>query len=305
MLAVLRLLGVLVLLGPASAVTETTAERWLRELQEGKEMLLAERAEEAYELSRKLVDELAAALKGGQDSNDLVATALLQLALAEAGLGWSESAAWHLELAGIFNSAFRDLPLAELGTAGVLLEAGRRRRFADEPTEDEVVDLTPLPGLVPPEILGSPHMVFRASLEVLRALDPDLQVVFVIDRDGRVRQPVVNGRLDNPAPVLLSLEVLRDWSFTPSRLDGEPVPVLFSLDLPLTQGAVRRARHDLRLVGIACLLAAEDWPAARDAAYLLLEKLAAAPPSQGRNEARNRAEGFLAEAEGELAKGHR
>ena len=304
MLAVVRILWVLLLLAPVSAVTDTTAERWLRELQEAKEMLLAERAEEAYEHSRKLVDELVAALKGGQDSNDLVATALLQLALAEAGLGRSEPAAWHLELAGIFNATNRDIPLAEFGTAGALLEEARQQRFADESTADEILDLTPLPGLVPPEILESPQVVFRASLEVLRALDPDLQVVFVIDRDGRVRQPVVNGRLDNPAPVLLSLEVLRDWSFTPARLDSEPVPVRSSLGLPLTQGVIRQARYDLRLMGIANLLAAEDWPAAREAASLLLEELAAAPPTRGRNAARDRVQDFLAEAEGELAQGH-
>jgi hypothetical protein len=296
MFIVVKMLWVFVLLWPALAATETTSARWMRELREGREMLLAERDEEAYEISRKLIDELETALKGGQDSNDLVATALFQLALAEAGLGWSEPADWHLELAEIFNSAFRGLPLAEFGTAGVFLEEGRQRRFADEPTENEILDLTPLPGLVPPEILESPHVVFRASLEVLQALDPDLQVVFVIDRDGRVRQPVVNGRLDNPAPVLLSLEVLRDWSFTPSRFDAEPVPVHLSLDLPLTQGAVRRARYDLRLLGIACLLAAEDWPAAQDAADQLLEELATAPLTRGRNAAWDRAQELLAEA---------
>jgi hypothetical protein len=52
-------------------------------------------------------------------------------------------------------------------------------------------------------------------------------------------------------------------------------------------------------------LAAEDWPAAREAASLLLEELAAAPPTRGRNAARDQVQDFLAEAEGELAQGHR
>lgn len=45
--------------------------------------------------------------------------------------------------------------------------------------------------------------------------------------------------------------------------------------------------------------------AAREAASLLLEELAAAPLTRGRNAARDRVQDFLAEAEGELAQGHR
>ena len=53
---------------------------------------------------------------------------------------------------------------------------------------------------------------------------------------------MVIGSLVNPAPVLVSLEVLRDWRFTPATLADQPVAVLFELDLPLTRGATERAR---------------------------------------------------------------
>jgi len=217
---------------------------------------------------------------------------MAQLALAEAGRSAPDSAAaaaWHLEVATILNPAFREASFAEFGELGGRLVAARAGRAEGDPVEGEVLPTAPVPGLEPPELLESPHMVFRASREVLEALDPQLRVTFVVDRQGEVRRAAVEGRLDNPAPVLLSLELLRAWRFAPARLGERAVPVRYTLDLPLTEGAVVRARWDLSLWRIACLMAGEELRAAREAAGRLLLEVESSPSSSSRELARRRA----------------
>jgi hypothetical protein len=226
---------------------EPTAARWLRDLQEARALLLEARWEEAEAQARALHTEIAHDLKGGEAANDLAGTALAELALAEAGLGRREEAVWHLQCAASFHPGFREASLAEFGEAGAALAAAAR---AVDPTLATPLDLVPAPpGFEPPAILEAPYVVFLAGLEVLQALDPELRVRVVVAPDGSPRRPEVLGRLDNPGAVLLSLEQLRLWRFTPARLAGRPVAVYLELGLPLTRGTVERAR---------ALLAAEE-----------------------------------------------
>jgi hypothetical protein len=284
--------------GPVIAQDETTAARWLSELRENRERLLAGDLEPARVAAQRQIQELISMLKGGgPPANELASAALVQLALAEAGLaapGASvDDAAWHLEVATLFNPAFAQAEFAEFGAAGARLEAARRARAAADPDPRQVLPIEPAAGLEPPRMIDSPHMVFRASREVLQAFDLALHVAFVVDREGRVRRLAIEGRLDNPAPVLLSLELLRSWKFAPARLSGNPVAVHYALDLPLTEAAVGRAGWDLKLWRIASLLAGEELRSARTAAEELLSELEAASPSLGRDAARTRALEYL------------
>lgn len=302
----------LCLLAAASGVAllaqapESTAERWWRELGAMHGLLVAGRAEAAYEPSRRLVGELVASLKPGGRAVELASVALAQLALAEAGrsaAGSAETGAWHLEVAAILNPAFRQAGFEEFGELGERLRVARRRHEEGDPAEGHVLPTAPIPGLVPPTLRESPHMVFRASREVLEALDPGLRVTFVVDRQGSVRRPRVVGRLDNPAPILLSLDLLRAWRFEPARLGDRPVPVRYGLDLPLTEGVVRRAGWDLAEWRISSLLAGEELRAAREAAGRLLLEIESSPPSTSREIARRRVLDAITEVEKRLASG--
>ncbi|HUF78537.1 MAG TPA: hypothetical protein VMR44_06475, partial [Thermoanaerobaculia bacterium] len=197
--------------------------------------------EEAHGAAGALVAELLGDLKGGPAGAGLLAAAYAQRALAEAGAGEREEALWSLGIATCLDAAFATAPLEAFGEAGARLDTWRRA----EPDPRAGAERFDTPGLVPPALLESPTIRFRASAEVLRAFDPNLAVEVVIDAEGRPRAPAVQGSLDNPSPVAASLEVLRRWRFDPARLDGRAVPLLALLELPLTPGAAERARETL------------------------------------------------------------
>jgi hypothetical protein len=226
-----------------SASSSPTVAGWQTEIQRVDGLLRAGSWEDARGAAGALVDELIRNLKGGPDGARLLATAYAQRALAEAGIGDLGEAVWSLAIASALDPGFADAPLDGFGTAGERLGTWRR--------EDDPGDPLPLdtPGLVPPAVVESPTIVFRASEEVLRGFDYSLQVELVVDAAGRPRRPLVFGSRDNPAPIAASLEVLHDWVFQPATQGGRPVPALLALDLPLTTAAATRARlalEDLR-----------------------------------------------------------
>lgn len=252
---------------------EPLAARWQRELGEARSLILAESWTAAETTGRRLLEELMADLKGGSEAAELVAVATAQLALAEAGLGRRRDALWHLRVAEIFNPALRLTALAaEFPTAGERLDDWRAqatlRAGGPPPATDMRID-----HLFPPRILAGNFVVLRASLDQLRLLDPELEVSFVIDPEGTAVEPSVHGRLDNPAPVLLSLELLRDFRFEPARLGAEPIAVLWKLPLPLTQGALRKGVWELKRSSIESLLREQEWQQALDEASALSEAL--------------------------------
>ena len=237
--------------GPAQP--SATAERWQSEIQRVDSLLRAGSWEQAHAAAGALVGELIRDLKGGPDGARLLATAYAQRALAAAGIGDLETAVWSLEIATALDPAFSEAPYDPFGVAGDRLTAWRREASVDE--EPRPLDT---PGLVPPAIVESPTIVFRASAEVLRSFDESLQVELVVDAQGRPRRPQVFGSRDNPSPIAASLEVLRRWVFEPARLDatrsGRAVPSLVALDLPLTRASATRARaalEDLRAQALA------------------------------------------------------
>ena len=240
--------------GQEPGESEAILSGWLSELQGIQRHLLEERWTEALETSSLLLGDVVDKLKAGEESAGLLALTLAQQAVAEAGLGRMEDAIWHFHEAQNFNREFRTAPLSAFGRAGAALEGHQLRELGEAgqvgPAErlgDAEREITP------PVILESPVIVFRASAEVLRAFPRDLRAEFIIDTDGRVREPVVVGSRINPTPILTSLEVLREWRFEPATLAGRPVPVFYELDLPLTRGAMERAREELRK------LAPEGW----------------------------------------------
>jgi hypothetical protein len=221
-----------------AAEPSLTVARWQAELARVDGLLRAGSWEEARAASGGLVAELLSDLKGGPAGAGLLAAAYAQRALAEAGVGEREEALWSLGIAGCLEPAFAATPLDGFGEAGERLGSWRRA----EPDARAGAVRSDTPGLVPPALLESPTIVFRASAEVLRAFDLTLAVEVVVDAEGRPRAPSVQGSLDNPSPVAASLEVLRRWRFEPARLDGRAVPLVVILELPLTQGAADRAR---------------------------------------------------------------
>ncbi len=255
--------------GAIAAQPEAIAARWQRELGDARALLLAESWHEAETTGRRLLEELMADLKGGPQATELVAVATAQLALAEAGLDRRRDALWHIRVAEVFNPSLARTALAEeFGGAGGRLDGWRAtsalRTQGPPPATDTTID-----DLYPPRIVDGNFVVLRASVEQLRMLDPELEVSFVIAEDGLAVEPAVRGRLDNPAPTLLSLELLKDFRFEPVRYRDRPIASLWKLPLPMTQGAMRKAIWELKRSSIEALLRDQEWQRAFDQASAL------------------------------------
>jgi len=86
------------------------------------------------------------------------------------------------------------------------------------------------PQVSPGTKIDTPCRVLKSRFpdypEALRraGIEGHVTLVFWVEADGSVTQPVVRGR--PPAQLAaLSLEALRDWRFEPARKDGLPVRV--------------------------------------------------------------------------------
>lgn len=216
---------------------QDTLADWQQRLRSTSQLLDAADWAAAEEQSRALLGELVTQLKAGESSAALLAASVAQLALAEAGLGRMADAIWNWQLAQNLNPGFRERGVGSYGIASERLDQGSLRGWNQPPVGRPVESLLD-PAVSPPKILHGPSIVFRASEEVLREFPRDLSVEVIVGVDGRAYHPVIRGSLINPAPVAVSLDVLREWRFEPATKNGVAVPVFLYLPLPLTEGAV-------------------------------------------------------------------
>lgn len=197
----------------------------------------------ALELARPLADEIADRA-GVQDSDRrAVGTAASLLALAEAGVGDLEAAAWHWAIATKLRPDLETVPLEGYGTAGAAIAAGLAKEAAEDAAEAE--KRPPLPAeasggqepspeappagskIEPARRVQSPSPQATAALRASGA-DEVVIVRFVLGADGRLRRPEIL-RTRWPGYAFSILETLRrEWRFEPVKRSGEPVAAYYT-----------------------------------------------------------------------------
>ena len=207
---------------PSSAPPEALAA-WRLQLQAAEALLGAGQWQEALDASLQLTPEIVAGIRDG--GSDLLAQAVAQQALAEAGLGLEEEAIWHWQMAQILALHYRILDLSGYGAAGKILELYRSQRpdIADSGKERALAVVRQATEPTYPE--------YAAALNDFGIFE------ILVDADGKPRAPrIVAGR----APGLLhaALEALSTWTFEPPP-DGVPetlrVQMVLSPKAPLAQ----------------------------------------------------------------------
>ena len=180
----------------------------------------------ARDSAGELVAEIAAG--SGAGGSDLLARAVSQLALAEAGLGLEQPALWHWHAAQNLAVQLRHRDLSEYGAAGVLLSAHRLRRPGEAASDEAPGKADPSPDL---PWLDGPAPRFPDLPEV-----PDsAEIELIVDRNGIPRSPLVlAGR--GPGHLWALLEAVREWRFEAKR---RRAPALrHRLTLPLAPGGL-------------------------------------------------------------------
>ena len=215
----------------ASTTESRTVARWQKKLRKLDQRIEAGDYQEVLKSADKLIlVEMVPSLLQGEGGAELLALATVYKALAESGLGDTEAAVWHWQIAQNLDPKLRQVSLAKFGPTAHLLEYNRLRMAHESPRDLRVIDLDD-PERAPqigPRALETPYPMIPESLQPFW-YDEKAEIEVVIDRNGRVLSPVVlRGKL--PGKIYLGLEAMRVWKYRPAILDGEPVAVFFDLE---------------------------------------------------------------------------
>jgi len=220
------------------------------------------------------VEKLVAGFRASPPEDGLLAVGLRTLALAEAGTGRREEAAWHWQVAQNLQPGFAP-DLAAYGDAGAFLAQQALRRRDEAPAGMEAVAMADLgPGSTPPRKIAGEKPVIPAFLASPQA-PRWVRLQAVIDTQGQVVEPVVlAGRSE--AMRWAALEAIRTWRFEPARRAGQPVAVFLDILLPPRTEAPLAEMVPLtgELGGVHDLLLKQQWTEARAKAAALVKSVA-------------------------------
>jgi TonB family protein len=213
-------------------------------------------------------------LRESEHEYGVLAEGLRVLALAEAGMGRTDEAVWHWQVAQNLRPEI-ELDPAAYGEAGRLLAQHRLRRPDEPPAGMEVVAAAGLgAGATPPRKIAGDEPVFTGGLAPPR-IPKWVRLQAVIDTQGQVVAPVVlAGRLEGVR--WAALEAVRAWRFEPARREGKPVAVFLDITLPTRTAKPLADLIPLRGVSgsVHDLILEQKWAKARNAAAFLVWNLA-------------------------------
>lgn len=208
---------------PAMAVDRAVAERWANRLVTTSTMLKVKSYQAALPILRSLTVEMMGQLGPSDETTYVLVVPLIQIAIAEEGLGDHGAAMWHWDMAQTLYPKAAGSDLSMFGDPGVAL----KQNILVDPNPSECpkpkADETKPTVLkhVPPQYPDGARR-FRARGIVIMWLK--------IRADSSVAEPRVVKPL--PAPLTYAaLEAARMWKFKPAERDGKPVESNFCLTI--------------------------------------------------------------------------
>jgi TonB family protein len=200
---------------PVSAVGKTVAERWQNQLATTTTMLKAASYAEALPVLRKLIDDMLSRLGPSDETTYVLVVPLIQIALAEEGLGEHEAALWHWDMAQTLYPKAAETDLSMFGDPGMTLKLNTLR----DPNPSQCIH--PQPHKTQARVLKPVSPKYPEGARQFR--ERGLVIIDMrIGADGSVAEP----RVVKPLSALLTyaaLEATRKWRFAPATIDGKPV----------------------------------------------------------------------------------
>jgi Gram-negative bacterial TonB protein C-terminal len=217
------------------------ADLWRAGLKEVDQKLRNQDWKAAAKQGRKVAHDIVETAGTGEGASYSLAVVSAFRAIAAAGMGDAEEAAWHWDTA---LNLFPDIATTQVAPYGpAAAELQRRQLREPEPDElrNQVLKLVGQEGSVDvrlgdrtlnvtrPVIVKQPRPDFPTALSILGA-DGVVVVSVIIGEAGRPRQPRVLTLQDGgPAMKYVALDSLREWRFEPAKLEGKPVAVYYAL----------------------------------------------------------------------------
>ncbi|HEV8582721.1 MAG TPA: energy transducer TonB [Thermoanaerobaculia bacterium] len=227
---------------PALADTPVVAAMWRAELKAVDQKLRAKQWAPAEKLARKAAYDIAELAGTGEGASYSLAVVSAFRAIAAAGLGKTEDAAWHWDTALNLFPDIAKTDVSPYGSAAVELRTRKLREAEPDDLRKQLLDR--LKGgngsvlvdtkegernITPPRIIKQPRISFPTALNLLGS-EGVVVVSAVIGEDGRLREPrVIELRGGGPAMKYVALDALREWRFEPAKLDRTPAAVYYVL----------------------------------------------------------------------------
>jgi TonB family protein len=216
-------LAALLLSTSAQAAGNSVTRQWEKKAAETVASLEKGDYRAAMKTAEWVLDDMLDKMGPGEGSTRTFAIALMQKALASAGLGKQEDALWDWHIALSLHPALRRADLGKFGEAGKLLLAN-----LEVPRGDlSRMETEPRPGMTLPKPIRQPRpQIPRGASQVPTHGKLILEVL--ITEEGKVTAPMIVQPLPAPTLSYAALQALRRWEFEPATIDGKPVGVIFS-----------------------------------------------------------------------------
>jgi hypothetical protein len=207
---------------------EYVANVWDEKIDKIHDLLLASQWKSAERKARKLSEEMIDLLYSGPGGKVILGRVCFLRAIALEGMGEKRLADWYWRISvQLFPSVEqidvnRYLPDSQLGAAEVEYP-GMDLEF---PAQDVVSELASAGRFTAPERIGGedpryPHAKIGG--------DNQITLTVLVATDGQVYFPEITEMKGEYTLALSALEAMAGWTFEPSKIDGEPIPVHYRL----------------------------------------------------------------------------
>jgi len=217
------------------AASEGVVAMWQQNLGEIEKLLVEREWKRAKRKADGLLDAIVERLRSGTGSGPLLGSAVAMRAVARAGLGEFEAAAWDWHVAVALSPAVQEVDLSRFGEPGRFFGSSEIAAYSVEGGAAVPLDLRePLVPIVadgkgpePVRKIHAPQPGYPRAKAAACSEEP-IALHFVVAKSGRPIAPVFSGSAD-PVLAFSALETVREWRFEPATLDGEPVEALYNL----------------------------------------------------------------------------
>ncbi len=218
------LIAIFIAISPsAMAVEKAVAERWASQLATTSAMLKVKSYQSALPILRKLTNEMMGRLGPSDETTYVLVVPLIQIAIAEEGLGDHDAAIWHWDMAQTLYPKAAESDLSMFGDPGAVL----KQNILTDPNPAECPK--PRADQTKPTVLKYVPPQYPDGARQFRARGIVIMWMKIMP-DGSVAEPRVVKALPTPL-TYAALEAARMWKFKPGERDGQPVESNFCLTI--------------------------------------------------------------------------
>jgi TonB family protein len=214
---------------------ESTLQRWREEIGAVEQLIREHRPQKALKKADKLAEDMLARIESGEGMGEWLGAVGLLRAVAAVDSGDRRLGVWHWHVAVQMFPELADRDLSVYGETGKFLAAHPARIAGGKPPAGGVpVRPVDFPGITAPVKKYAPAPEFPKGKRRTQGLSDAPVVVVVhaiIDKSGRVRDPLILRSEGELTMVLAALETMQKWEFEPAKINGEPVESYYNLTI--------------------------------------------------------------------------